>query len=378
MRKITIIGAGIGGLTTAIALQKEGFEVEIFEQAAEIKEIGAGILLANNALQVLDKIGVGANLMKRGHRVSKLHIAKTDLTPMNTTNLLAYEEKYGVNNITIHRGDLLNILFNNIRKADLNLNKKLQKMDLLEDGVRLFFEDGTQTETEIVVLADGMWSVGRKTLFGEIGFRKPNQVCWRGVAKYQLHKEMLNEFKELWGDGRRFGFSQINETDVYWTAKSKFDDQYEKASTNMLLKHYKSFNPIVGTLIQHTDESQIHTAELMDLKPLKKWYKGNVCLLGDAAHAMTPNMGQGASQSIEDAFILAKCLKKYPLLKAFENYESIRKKKVNKIVRTSWLLGILGHVRGKFTTKCRNKLIASIPKIYNNHQVKSVFNIPEV
>ena len=378
MSKITIIGAGIGGLTTAIALQKEGFEVEIYEQASEMKALGAGILLANNALQVFDKIGIGQELLKRGHRVSKLHIAKPDLMPMNTTNLLAFEQQYGVNNITIHRGDLQKVLLQNLGNATLHLNKRLQSLELLGNEVNLRFDDETQIAAEIVILADGMRSVGRKALFGEVGMRKPKHVCWRGVAKYKLPNEMLHEFKELWGDGCRFGFSQINETDVYWTAKSKFDGALEKASTKMLLNHYESFHPIVQTLIANTEETQIHTAELMDLKPLKKWCKGRVCLLGDAAHAMTPNMGQGASQSIEDALILAKCLKKYPIESAFEKYEAIRKQKVRKIVRTSWLLGMLGHVRGRITIKMRNILMSAIPEIYNNNQVKFVFKLPEV
>ena len=378
MRKITIIGAGIGGLTTAIALQKEGFDVALYEQASEMKTLGAGILLANNALQVFDKIGVAKELMKRSHRISKLHIAKPNLTPMNTTNLLAFEEKYGVNNITIHRGDLQKVLLKNIGNAQLHLKKRLKSLEQSKQTVHLSFEDGSNAEAETVILADGMWSVGRKILFGEKAMRKPQHVCWRGVANFKLPDEMLHEFKELWGDGRRFGFSQINESEVYWTAKSTFKNEIQKASTSMLLNHYKTFNQIVHQLISNTPESNIHTAELMDLKPLKNWYKGQVCLLGDAAHAMTPNMGQGASQSIEDALILAKCLKKHPQPKAFKKYESIRKRKVQKIVNTSWLLGKLGHISGNFSTKIRDGIMQSIPKIYNNNQVKFVFKIPEV
>ena len=153
MSKITIIGAGIGGLTTAIALQKEGFEVEIYEQASEMKALGAGILLANNALQVFDKIGIGQELLKRGHRVSKLHIAKPDLMPMNTTNLLAFEQQYGVNNITIHRGDLQKVLLQNLGNATLHLNKRLQSLELLGNEVNLRFDDETQIAAEIVILA---------------------------------------------------------------------------------------------------------------------------------------------------------------------------------------------------------------------------------
>lgn len=378
MRKITIIGAGIGGLTTAIALQKEGFEVELYEQASEMKTLGAGILLANNAMQVFDKIGIAEALIKRSHRISNLHIARPDLTPMNTTNLLAFEEKYGVNNITIHRADLQKILLKNIGNAKLHLKKRLNNLEQKANKVHLKFDDGSTAQAETVILADGMWSVGRRILFGEKAMRKPQHVCWRGVANFKLPEEMLHEFKELWGDGRRFGFSQINESEVYWTAKSTFENKIEKASTAMLLNHYQNFDSIVHQLISNTPESNIHTAELMDLIPLKNWHKGQVCLLGDAAHAMTPNMGQGASQSIEDALILAKCLKKYSQETAFKKYENIRKKKVQKIVNTSWLLGKLGHVSGSFSTKIRNVIIQSIPNIYNNNQVKFVFKIPEV
>jgi len=142
LRKITIIGAGIGGLTTAIALQKEGFEVELYEQASVMKTLGAGILLANNALQVFDKIGIAEEMMQRSHRISKLHIARPNLEPMNTTNLLAFEEKYGVNNITIHRGDLQKVLLNNIGNAKLHLKKRLKNLEQNDQKVHLSFEDG--------------------------------------------------------------------------------------------------------------------------------------------------------------------------------------------------------------------------------------------
>lgn len=377
MKKIAIVGGGIGGLTTAIALQKEGFEVDIYEQASEMKAIGAGILLANNALQVFDKLGIARDLLSRGNKISKLYIAKPNLTPMNTTNLLAFEEKYGVNNITIHRADLQKVLLSNLGNARLHLQKRLHHFR--ENGkVTLQFEDDSEAVADLVIMADGMWSRGRDLLFGKSQFRDPRQICCRGVADFELPKSMQNEFKELWGLGCRFGFGQINSKEVYWTAKMNIDRPIENYNRKVLLETYKDFHPLVNQMIESTRVDMIHRTELKDLRKLKTWHKGKVCLIGDAAHAMTPNMGQGASQSIEDALLISQCLKNYSTETAFSEFEKIRKRKVHKIVRTSWLLGRLGHVKTAFAEKLRNGVLILLPEAYNRGQVKFVFQLAEV
>jgi len=142
--------------------------------------------------------------------------------------------------------------------------------------------------------------------------------------------------------------------------------------------HFKAFNSLVDELIQATPDNQIHVAEITDLKPIKAWYQNQICLIGDAAHAMTPNMGQGAGQSIEDAFILANCLEKYPPQEAFEKYQSLRQTKVLQIVNNSWRIGQIAQLENSFGIWLRNQMMKLTPDAIGKKQTAQVFKLAEV
>ena len=146
------------------------------------------------------------------------------------------------------------------------------------------------------------------------------------------------ELNEMWGEGSRFGFVKISRDEVYWYALHSSHKRLEKSD---LLAHFEDYDPIVSNVISKTELDKMFQSEILDLNPIPSWFKNNVCLLGDAAHATTPNMGQGACQAIEDAHIISHYISKYDPAIAFSKYESLRKAKADMIVDMSWRLGLM-------------------------------------
>ena len=372
---IDIIGAGIGGLTTAIALEQKGFKTRIFEQAESIKPVGAGIILANNAMQVFEKLDLRQEIEKNGNLISSLNITKANLKLLSKVDLSYFEKQYKVKNIAIHRGVLQQILINKLNTSTVHLNYKLNDVIENTNGYSLTFENGEKAQSSTLLGADGLNSIIRNKLFNNNTIRNANQVCWRGVTKYSLPKKYQNELNEAWGKTERFGFVQIAANKVYWYALKSYKKNKEECNVNNIEDYFKNYDSVIKGIISSTKKEQINTAEITDLKPMNNWYKKNVCLIGDAAHAMTPNMGQGACQAIEDAFILTQCLSTYNTNKAFKEYQKLRLPKVHQVTKTSWLIGKIAHVSNPILMEMRNQIISLTPASINRKQSEKIFKI---
>ena len=339
MKEITIIGAGIGGLTTAIALEQKGFKVRLYEKTEQLKPVGAGIILASNAMQVYEKLGLRKTIEQNGYPISKMNITKANLKPLTKIDLSNFEQKNNIKSIAIHRGTLQQILIDSLTSTEIHLNHSLKKVIENANGYSLEFNTKKQSQTSILLGADGINSVVRQNLFPNKRIRHANQICWRGITKYNLPIAFKNELNEAWGESGRFGFVQINKNSVYWYALKTFSGSKNELSLNAIEKYFSSYNPVIKAIIAATKMELINTAEISDLKPTYAWYKKNACLIGDAAHATTPNMGQGACQAVEDAYVLSECLSKYDTMKAFEIYQNLRLPKTHQVVKTSWRIG---------------------------------------
>ena len=375
--KITIIGAGIGGLTLAIALQKKGIGVEIFEATSAFKKVGAGIVLAINAMQLYQRLGLAEQLKVRGNPLEKMAITTANLNIMTANELAYFEEKYSLNNIAIHRATLHEVLLSELPNVSLHLNKKLKKLEENAAGIQLEFLDGSTHQAAIVIGADGIHSGVRQSIFPQSKERFSKQLCWRGVAPFTLEKGMQATLREAWGAGRRFGIVPIENNQVYWFACASYQKNAQEAfkATN-LIELFSDFDPIVTQLIKATPSDKIIEAELSDLERLKTWHKGRVCLMGDAAHATTPNMGQGANQAIESAWVLADCLAKEADYKtAFEAYQNIRQAKANQIVKMSWQIGQMAHLKNPILTAFRNALVRNTPAAIGRKQLEKIFEL---
>ncbi|MFD1552880.1 monooxygenase [Putridiphycobacter roseus] len=374
--QIDIIGAGIGGLTLAIALEQMGIKTCVYEQAESIKPIGAGIILANNAMQVFEKLGLREAIEAKGNPISSMNITKANLKPISKGDLTYFEAKYKVKNIAIHRGVLQQILIDKLPDSTLKLNHKLNQIQKTASGYSLLFENNEKIAATSIIAADGIHSLIRKYLFPNSTIRKANQICWRGITNFNLPEKYRHELNEAWGKTGRFGFVQITQNKVYWYALKALKKDDSTVHLSDIAAHYKTYNPLVKSLISSTNKAEIHSAEIADLKPMKNWSFENICLMGDAAHAMTPNLGQGACQAIEDAFILAKCINKYEVSVAFDKFQHLRLTKANKVVKTSWMVGKIAHLSNPISMGIRDSLMQIMPASINQKQLEQIFKIP--
>ncbi len=373
MKKITIIGAGIAGLTTAIALKQRGFEVEIFEAAPKFKKAGSGINLAMNAMQVYQKLGVYDAILKHANYTSSMESTNKKLKTLTSVDFTELESEFGVKNVAIHRAELHKILINHLGDTPIYLNKKLEFLTQEHSNITLHFTDGTEHNTSILIGADGIHSEVRKSTFKDFSLRDANQLCWRGIAKITLDSKYNNQLKEAWGKGNRFGFVHISKDEVYWYALINKNSALQNPN---LKEIFADYYPVISKIIDHTKQEDVLLNEIWDLEPMNKWYNKNICLIGDAAHATTPNMGQGACQAIESALVLSNCLKEENTVEsAFAKYQNIRIKKAHYVTNTSWKLGKLAQTDNPIMVFLRNLITPLIPKSATRKQNIKLFTL---
>lgn len=375
---IDIIGAGIGGLTTAIALERKGIKTRIFEQAEKFKPVGAGIILASNAMQVFEKLGLRKIIEQNGNPIASMSVTKPNLKALSKVDFSHFEKKFKVKTIAIHRGVLQQILVDHLKSSELHLNHKLNKLVENEKGYSLQFENGKQVDSTVLLGADGINSIVRQILFPNNTIRNANQICWRGISDYKLQSDFKHELKEAWGKNERFGFVQIAENKVYWYALKAFKKDKNEFSVSDIKKYFDNYSSVIKGIISSTQKGQINAAEISDLKPTSNWHRGSVCLMGDAAHATTPNMGQGACQAIEDAFVISECLAKYDIHKAFEEFKKLRLPKAHQVVKASWTVGKMAHLSNPILIAIRNLMIRLISSSINKKQSEELFKLANV
>lgn len=370
--KISIIGAGIGGLTTALALQQSGKQVTVYEKTPQLKPAGAGIAMAGNAMQVFEKLGIRQNIEDVGHLISDFYITDFALNTLSHTNIIPLEQKYGVRNIAIHRADLQKILAEAVGYENIQFGKRLSAIEE-KHGYQLTFDDGFSAQCEVLLGADGIGSFVRKTMFAPSHIRDAQQKCWRGVCDVIMPEKYHHRAYELWGKGKRFGFVNIGQGKTYWYAV--MNTHLVKDNTN-LLQAYADLPQDMLYLINATPKERIILNDIIDLLPINKWSKDKIALVGDAAHATTPNMGQGACQAVEDAFVLGKLFQKNDDVEAiFSQYEQLRRAKVANIVKTSWHIGKISQWENPIAVWSRNLLFKTLPNTLSLKQLEQVVSL---
>ncbi|CAM3452599.1 FAD-dependent monooxygenase [Elizabethkingia occulta] len=373
---VAIIGAGIGGLTTALALKRRNIPFKVYEAAEELKPVGTGIILGINAMQVYHQLQIESKILQVGKKVESINVTDFRLAPLTETLLSPFEQKYGHNSIAIHRADLHHILVNEVGSENIVLNSRLTNaVKTGNDDYELSFENKEKAHHRFVIGADGIHSKIRKIFFPDTQLRNANQICFRGVTHFNLPTRYKNELTEGWGKGKRFGFVEISGGIVYWYFLVN-DDLYQKHPD---LDFYLTDAPeFVREMILNTSKEKWFTANLQDLKPIIEWQKDEVILLGDAAHATTPNMGQGACQAIEDVYVLFKLLKENNLELTFRNYPLIRQEKAHHVVNTSWKIGKIAQLENKLLIGLRNLILRKTPKSIQARNFDRLFTLDSI
>lgn len=371
-----IVGGGIGGLCLAIAFERLGIEYQVYERSAELGEVGAGIWLAPNALQVLDWLGLLSEVQAAGNPIKRITLADDQLRPLSDVPQDAVYDHFGCTTIAIHRARLQQILFDQLPAEKKHLGKELASFQQTESTVQLNFTDGTQTEAAFLIGADGIHSKVRQQLFPGRKIRHSGQTCWRGIADMNLDNAYRHRGMELWGDQTRIGISQVAEGQVYWfavAANSAAIPSEPVIRKETLLARYQTFHPLIGEVLAATSPDRILENDILDLHPQGAWQEQRVCLLGDAAHATTPNMGQGGAQAIEDAYFLSQYIKTLGGEPAFEKFEQRRKPKVQRVVKQSWSTGQVAHWKqGRWL---RNAMMRTIPNRVLQRQMLKLYQL---
>ncbi|GAB3275817.1 FAD-dependent monooxygenase [Larkinella harenae] len=377
LHRFTIIGGGIAGLTTAIALRKAGIRATIFEGAPAIKPVGAGLALAANAVRAFQKLGIANQVLPAGRVLDAFVILDEKGRQITRTDSRAVSRKYGTDNFTIHRSALHQALLSQLVGNPLVLGKRAVSFDQGRDGVIVRFDDGTLHQSDYLIVADGINSAIRQQLVPDSQPRYAGYTAWRSVV--DSTGLALKEATETWGIRGRVGIVPLADHKIYWFATVNApanDPRCRALKVRDLVQRFGSYHAPISEILSRTLDDQLLWNDISDLKPLSNYAFEKVVLLGDAAHATTPNMGQGACQAIEDAVVLADELAMdQPAEEAFKRFEKRRLKRTRGIIENSRRIGQLAQTQNPLLATLRNGLFRLLPSSMNERQLETLYNV---
>ena len=356
---IVIVGAGLGGLTAAAALLQHGHRVRVFEQAAQLGEVGAGIQLSANAMKVLDRLGLRAALEPQAVRPLAFEFRRHDggellhRLPLGA----AHEQRHGAPYLQLHRSDLHRALQQAVRALApqaICLNARVCAIEENADGASLHFEGQPAVHAELVVGADGIKSVVRRHILGDDRPVTTGQVAWRCTVPIERIAPALRTdiVSTIWcgpqnhavtyylRGGELLNFVGCVEHDLdeeeSWTQRRPWQE---------LDRDYRGWHPMVRAVIEAVDRDQCFRWALNRREPSLRWGSGCTTMLGDAVHATLPYMAQGAAMAIEDAALLVRALAlPGALAERLRRYQDHRAPRTARVVRESTEMGELYHI----------------------------------
>lgn len=371
-KSIAIVGAGIGGLTAAIAFEKLGHAVTVFEASQSIKPVGAGLGLGGNAVGAFKVLGIDKAVIAQGNLFQNFPILDQNGKLIYNVNSDKIRNRFSVENFTIHRAALHAVLTEQIRQSEIVLNKRLARVEQAEDVYRLVFEDNSSAMADIVIGADGVHSKTRNFVNSSSKVRYAGYVCWRAVTENRVGMETGFE---TWGKMGRFGAVPLTGNQIYWflCINAASPHQYQELNTDDLARLFKSYHNPVPQIITATPKEALIYNPIIDLKPQQCFAKECVLLIGDAAHATTPNLGQGACQAIEDVATLYQILQNEQNIEnAFKIFERKRLKRTHFIVNTSYRVGKVAQLENPLLCALRNAFFRALPSKIGNKQLEKV------
>lgn len=370
---ILIIGGGIAGLCSAITLQHMGMKVKVYEKSTEPNVAGAGIIIAPNALQALEPYGISDEIIRLGNPSDGIQIV-SDQGRLLTEQ--AVPSEYG-NLYSIHRKDLHHILMSALPPGTVEWGNPLLRLEQKDHHVVVTFRDGSEAEGDLVVAADGIHSSIRKQLIPQDTYRYAGQTCWRGVVSVDGLPGLSHHFIETWGTKGRFGIVPLPNNQVYWYAlinARQADPIIASYTMEDLYRLFKDYHDPIPDLLLKTASHDVIHRDIVDITPMDRFYSDRVVVIGDAAHAITPNMGQGACQAIEDARILAECLRIHSnVQEAFADYDARRRGRIKQISNQSWRIGKMAQSESLLFASIRNRLMKHAPKVMYRKQAVRLY-----
>jgi 2-polyprenyl-6-methoxyphenol hydroxylase-like FAD-dependent oxidoreductase len=371
--RILIVGAGIGGLATAIALQQAGFEAAIYENAPALRGIGAGISLWSNATSALEKLGLLDEAVSKSAVFNSVKILNERGELLLQTNI----GNYPTPAICIHRADLIDLLQRNCAPGTIHLGKNFERFEQTETSVTAFFADGTNATGDILIGADGINSRVRAQFKGDAKPVYRGYAVWRSTVEFDAANLDLDSPGETFGAGKRFGLVPIGKNRFYWYATNNQPENSILQSDrrkSQLLEFFQDWHAPIPQIIAATDAEDILQNDCYDRLPERRWSIGRACLIGDGAHPTTPNLGQGGCMALEDAIILTKCLQNSSEPnKAFREFEALRFARTRFITERSLLLGRVGQWQNPLAVFLRDTLTRFTPEKSLQKSFKQIY-----
>jgi 2-polyprenyl-6-methoxyphenol hydroxylase-like FAD-dependent oxidoreductase len=355
--KVAVIGGGIAGLCAAVALERVGVRVEIFERSSSIREIGAGLSLWPNATLALRELGLLEACSRAASRIQRIGL--TD--PGGREWASVDTSGHATPALCLDRPALLAVLLAAVDPERIHVDQGCEGISLecrARRKPRVQLEGGRTLDFDAVIGADGMGSVVRRFVTGRV--ERPvyrGYLIWRGVADVLPPLYAAGNITEAWGRGERFGIMPIGSGRVCWYVTRNQSDTAPPQGKAEILERFVGWHAPIAEVVAATRESAIVRTPALDRPTTWTWARGPVVLIGDAAHPMTPNLGQGTCQAIEDAVELARLLaERGPIEAAFRRFEKLRRARVAAIVLGARWIGRFAQSEGRAARLARNRL----------------------
>jgi 2-polyprenyl-6-methoxyphenol hydroxylase-like FAD-dependent oxidoreductase len=346
-------------MALATALERVGISCEVYEQASEIREVGAGLTLWSNALIALERLGAAERVIALGSTEDRFEVRNASGQVLAVTPVARAWKRFGLPGcVCVHRVDLLRELVSHSRNTPVHVGSRCVGIREEADHVIAQFANGVNKAGDFLVGADGLYSLVREQLFGQSKPRYAGYTCWRGFAVLEPVVSLPPKCAfEAWGSGRRFSIHPCGPGRLFWFATHNEPaggtdgPRGRRADVQEL---FASWHEPIPSVIAAT--SEILRNDILDRVPTRTWGRGRITLLGDAAHPTTPNLGQGACQALEDAVVLANQLRhQSDVQAALRTYENLRQPRTNLITTESFRIGRI--------TQSENRMVRWLTKM---------------
>ena len=357
-----VVGAGIGGLSTAIALRGAGVDVRIFERRLQADQValGTGLSIWSNAVHALRQLGLGEQVERAGPHMERFEQRNWRGELLSTWPIGDLGRRFGAPTVNLTRARLHSLLAGALDADAVTYGATCTGFVQDDVGVDVTFEGERRERADVLVGADGINSVVRATLFGTGPARYAGYTAWRGIVPFQDDRAPPQVFQQIWGPGSRFACYHVDDANLYWVAVANArmrEPDAEGGRKADLLARFRGWTAPVEEIIAATDESAIQRMDIEDRDPSDAWGEGRVTLVGDAIHPMTFNVGQGACQAIEDAVVLARRLAAEPdPVVALRGYEGERKERTAGMIKLARRIGSMAQWDNPLACRLRDQI----------------------
>jgi FAD-dependent urate hydroxylase len=375
--KVAIIGGGISGICTALALQLRGIKAEVYEKDSPCDmSSGPGLILGGNALKALEALGVGPAIRKAGISTDSFTIYSE--WGKSLADLNCRSQKDSTAFLFILPSDFHAILKASLFPGTITYQKELIDFEESDNQVHLTFGDETSTACDYLIACDGKHSQLRSRLLPHINLRFSGYTAWRGILVPDSEAAQI-AYSETWGPRGRFGIVPLPDKKLYWYAIKKCasdGSSFEKWASLDLLFNFFSYHDPIQRILEKTEDEHIIRQDLYELEPLQQYLIGRILLLGDSAHGAYADLGQGASQAIEDSVCLVKWVRpELGLQESFRHYEEERLARTSQVSKDVKLFNKTAQLEKPVLCSIRNALFSLTPSSFHENRLKNLFEI---